>query len=73
MKLTIDARAGAKRKGVTELAPGHFRVAVHEPPVDGKANSAIVRALGKHLGLAPSRLVIISGATTRRKIVEVIE
>lgn len=71
MKITVDAKAGAKREGVIELAPQHFRVAVHEPPVDGKANAAIVRALAKHLGLAPSCLVIVSGASSRRKIVEV--
>lgn len=73
MKITVDAKAGAKREGVTELAPLHFRIAVHEPPVNGKANAAIIRALGKHLGLAPSRLVIVSGADNRRKLVRVID
>lgn len=73
MKIIVAAKAGAKREGVTELAPLHFRVAVHEPPMDGKANNAILKALGKHLGLAPSRLVIVSGAGTRRKLVQVIE
>lgn len=73
MKIVVDARAGAKREGVTELGPQHFRVAVHEPPVDGRANDAIRRALAKHLRRAPTELVIVSGASSRRKVVEVVE
>lgn len=72
-EITVEAKAGAKREGVTELGFRHFRVAVHEPPIDGKANAAILKALGKHLGLAPSQLVIVSGAASRRKIIAVME
>lgn len=73
MKIIVDAKAGAKREEVRELEPGHFRVAVHEPPIEGKANAAIVRALAKHLKLAPTQLVIVSGSTSRRKILEVVQ
>lgn len=36
---------------------------------DGNANSALIRLLADRLGLAPSRLRIASGATSRRKLV----
>ena len=47
-----------------------LRVRVSAAPTDGKANDALVRLLAKALGLAPSRLAIVSGASSRTKIIE---
>ncbi len=48
-----------------------FQVAVREPPVDGRANEAICRALAAHFGTSRSSVRIISGHTSRQKIVEI--
>lgn len=50
----------------------HFVVAVKEPPIQGRANAAIVRALAAHFGIAPSSVRIISGHTSRQKVIEII-
>lgn len=47
----------------------HVRVAA--APIDGKANGALLRLLAKTLGVAPSRLALVSGAQARIKIVEI--
>jgi uncharacterized protein len=44
---------------------------VREPPADGQANGAVVRAVARWAGVAPSRVAIVSGAAARRKLVEV--
>ena len=41
------------------------------PPVEGAANEALARFLGKALGVAPSAVRVTSGATGRNKVVSV--
>ncbi len=48
-----------------------LRVRVAAAPVDGAANAALIRLLAKALGVAASRVTIVSGATGRTKTVEV--
>ncbi len=50
-----------------------LRVRVSAPPADGKANDALLRLLAKALGVPPSRLSIVSGASSRTKVVEAAE
>lgn len=53
------------------MLEGTLRVRVQAPPVDGAANTALVRVLASALGVPPSSIRIVSGATARRKVVEV--
>jgi len=48
-----------------------LRVRVAAPPVEGRANEAMLRLLAKALGVAPSRVALASGAGSRVKVVEV--
>ena len=40
-------------------------------PVDGRANEALVRLLGRALGVPPSSVEIVRGAASRDKLVRV--
>ena len=44
---------------------------VREPPADGRANAAVVRAVARWAGVAPSQVTIVSGAAGRHKLVEI--
>lgn len=48
-----------------------LRVRVTAPPIDGRANAALVRLLAGALGIAPSRVRVVAGEASRRKLVEV--
>jgi uncharacterized protein YggU (UPF0235/DUF167 family) len=69
----VRATPGARRPGVAvETGPdGALRVAVKvtEPAADGRANAAVLRALAKALGVAPSALALERGAASRDKLV----
>jgi hypothetical protein len=54
-------------------AAGALVVAVSERAVDGKATEAALRALAQALGVARGRVRLLSGATSRDKVVEVLE
>lgn len=46
-------------------------VKVSAPPVEGKANKALVKMLAAHLFVAPSTIRIIGGETAKTKRVEI--
>ena len=48
-----------------------LRARVAAAPVDGAANAALLRLLAAAIGVAPSRLRIVSGESARTKVVEI--
>ena len=59
------------RAGRNEIAgwddTGRLRVRVQAAPVDGAANRALVKLLARALGIAPGRIAITRGETSRQK------
>lgn len=72
---TLDIRVRLTPRASSEqvllLADGSLAVRVTAPPVDGRANEALVRAVAKALGLAPSRVDLVRGARSRTKTLRV--
>jgi len=50
---------------------GHPKIRLAAPPVDGAANAALVEFVAKRLGIAKSRVKVVGGLTSRRKMLEV--
>ncbi len=48
-----------------------LRVRLTAPPVDGAANEALVGFLAERLGVPKRQAVVVRGATSRQKVVEV--
>jgi uncharacterized protein (TIGR00251 family) len=46
-------------------------VAVNAPPVDGKANEAVVRVLAETFGVPRSAVTIVRGETGRKKTIRI--
>ncbi len=72
VRLRVRVHPGARRPGLAgRLADGSVKVAVAEPPEGGRANRAVEAALAAALGLARSRVRVVSGAASRLKQVEI--
>lgn len=65
--LPVKVKPGSKRPGISELEGGILEVRVKAPPVDGKANAEVLKALAKHLGVKRSQLDIKTGSTSKLK------
>ena len=83
MKIIVKAKTRAKEEkveratqsslgfgGINELVV--YKVSVKEPPVDGLANEAIVRALSKYFDVPSSRIRLTNGARSKQKIFEIL-
>lgn len=44
-----------------------LKIAVTAPPEQGRANAAVIELLARRLGIAKSRIELVSGATHRHK------
>lgn len=61
----------SSRNQVQEIAPGELKVKLLAPPVDGKANEALIEVLSKHFGVKKSLIRILRGETSQNKMVEI--
>jgi uncharacterized protein (TIGR00251 family) len=68
-KVRVQPRA--PQTGVTGEHAGALKVRVAAPPVDGKANQECRRFLSKLLGVPQSSVEIISGESSRDKLIRV--
>jgi len=71
VRVAIYAQPRASRTEVVGIHGDALKVKVASPPVDGAANDELTRFLAKRLGVAGSRVSIASGASGRRKVVDV--
>jgi uncharacterized protein (TIGR00251 family) len=69
--LSVRLTPRAAREQVTLLDDGSLAVRVSAPPVDGRANAALERAIAGALRIAPSRVAVVRGARSRDKAVRV--
>ncbi len=72
MKIFIKAKPLAYEEKVEKIDDSHFLVCVKEPPQNGLANKAIVRAVANYFKVAQSRVVVKKGFTNKNKTVEII-
>ncbi|HLO62448.1 MAG TPA: DUF167 domain-containing protein [Azonexus sp.] len=69
--LTLHIQPGAKKTEFAGLHGDALKIRLAAPPVDGKANDALVKFIAETLGLARSAVTLKSGQTSRRKVLEV--
>ncbi len=72
MKINVKAKPGAREEKVEKIDENNFVVSVKEPPEKGKANEAIRNALAVYFKTASARIKIVSGYSSRNKIIEIL-
>jgi uncharacterized protein (TIGR00251 family) len=72
LAVRVTPRA-SKNEIVEVLSDGTVKVHLTAPPVEGKANEALVNFLAEVLDVPTSRIEIVAGATGRDKLISVLE
>jgi uncharacterized protein (TIGR00251 family) len=65
--LVVRLTPRASRDEIAGWQGDELRVRLRAPPVDGRANEALLRLLASRLDVSPSSIELVSGATARVK------
>ena len=69
--LSVRIQPRASKNEVLRLENGSLKIRLTAPPVDGAANEALVKFLADRFSVAKSQVEIVSGHTSRDKIVRI--
>lgn len=68
MHITVTAKPKKKKEYVEQISPTAYIVSVKEPPEQGRANQAIIKALAQYFHISQSDVVFVSGQTSKLKV-----
>ena len=70
--LAVRAQPGAKKTAVTgvygEGAAAQLKIAVHAPPIEGRANGALIAFLAESFSIPKSAVELTAGELSRSKV-----
>ncbi|MDE2028119.1 MAG: YggU family protein [Candidatus Omnitrophica bacterium] len=73
MRITIKVIPGARKNMLKVEEGGISKVYLTAPPVEGKANQALIKFLAEHYHVNKSAVEIVKGEKSRQKVVEIKE
>ena len=72
MKISAKIKPNSRyREEVVANDDGSLTIYTKAPAIEGRANLAAIKLVAKHYGVAPSRVKLVRGATSRNKMFEI--
>jgi hypothetical protein len=72
MRIYIKVVPKSSRNKIEKIAEGEYKVWVTAPPVDGKANEAIIKLLADYFNASKSEVKIVGGKSAKTKIIDIL-
>lgn len=69
--VSVRVHPGAKKNAVIGLHGGSLKIALTAPPVEGRANEALIAFAAEQLKLPRARVALIAGQSGRSKVLRV--
>jgi len=70
--LTLHVQPGAKRSGIAGLHGEALKIRLAAPPVEGRANEALLKFIAELFGVPLRQVELRQGGQSRHKVVAVI-
>ncbi len=67
--VAVRVHPGAKKNGFRGTHAGTVKIALTAPPIDGKANNALIAFFAEALRLPRARIVLVAGVASRTKTI----
>jgi hypothetical protein len=71
VRLAVQITPNAKKTEVIGVLDDALKLKLQAPPIEGRANEALVRYLAERLDVPRSAVSITHGQTSKRKLIEV--
>jgi hypothetical protein len=71
LTLTLHIQPGAKRSEVAGLHGDALKIRLAAPPIEGRANEALLKFVAELCGVPPRQVELKQGAQSRHKVVAV--
>jgi len=68
----VSAKPSSARRGVVRAGPQGLAIAINSAPEKGQANDELIEYLADELRVPRAALMILRGATSRRKTIRII-
>lgn len=70
-RIEVRVKPNAKVEALEEQSDGTWIARIKAPPVDGRANEALIVLVAKHFGVRKAQVSIRTGASARLKRLEI--
>ena len=71
VRIQLHVQPGASKSEVAGLHGERMRLRIQSPPVDGRANEAVLDWIAAQLGVPRRTVTLVRGAKSREKTVEI--
>ena len=72
MKVSVHIKPNSRhREEVVKNDDDTLTVYIKAPAIEGRANAAAIKLLAKHFKVAPSKVKLVRGATSKYKMFEI--
>jgi uncharacterized protein (TIGR00251 family) len=69
--VSVRVHPGARKNAVSGVHDGAVKISLTTPPVDGRANEALIAFVAELLRVPRGRVDLVSGLTSRAKVLRV--
>ena len=71
MNVYIKVKPKAREEKVVRIDENHLIVHTKEVPEKGRANEGVIRLLSKYFDVPQSKIIILSGKSSRSKVIHI--
>ena len=70
MRISVQVKPNSRQEKIEKTNTG-YRAHVKAPPIDNQANNALIKLLSVYFKIPKSRITIISGLKSKRKLIKI--
>lgn len=71
MKITVIVHPNARKPRIEKDLMDMMHIYVNAPPLEGKANMAVIESLAKYFDTKKNKIILISGEKAKVKVFEI--
>lgn len=71
MRISVTVKINSKKEIVEPISQNEYLVRVNAMPIEGQANTRVIELLAQYFNCAKSKIILISGKKSKKKLFEI--